>query len=194
MFWILSAGPYLDMSVAGTDAGRYSAVNARRDHDVLVSFDPFHRDAAARPTPLPMIAVPTDLEMKLFGTRLGAGETGSSAIIRLPDYNHTVLERGDEISPGVILSEIHERHVVLTRDGRNEILRLDSEDGRAATGELQDMSAPPTDPDAGELVRALNGAGLGEFGQATEFHRALQAVGLIADGTGEANSIGLESQ
>jgi general secretion pathway protein C len=125
LFWVLAAGPFLDVrdgsgDFLGAGAGRAALANL----EMLTQLDPFHRELAGMDAAVAGTTAETDLKIVLFGTRLADGNNESTAIIRLENYNHTVLALGDEVSPGVRLEEINRGYVVLSRHGLREALYL----------------------------------------------------------------------
>lgn len=93
--------------------------------EVLRSFDPFNRLAAAQQGP----AVITSLQLKLFGTRIDEAMGRGSAILAGPDGVQKSIAIGEEISPGVVLREVAFDHVTIERGGVREDLFLDQSGG-----------------------------------------------------------------
>ena len=93
--------------------------------EVLRSFDPFNRLAAAQQGP----AVITSLQLKLFGTRIDEAMGRGSAILAGPDGVQKSIVIGEEISPGVVLREVAFDHVTIERGGVREDLFLDQSGG-----------------------------------------------------------------
>lgn len=104
------------------------------DTAILGRFDPFNRaDAAAAPNS----AAPPQL--KLFGVRTGPS---GGAIIAGPDGVQKSYAIGDEVQPGLVLSQIENDHVVLRRAGLGSRLYFDDQ----APSEAPRALAPPPPP------------------------------------------------
>jgi general secretion pathway protein C len=87
---------------------------------LLGSFDPFFRlSAAGGPV------VVTSLNLKLHGVRQDQASGRGSAIIATPDGQQKSFAVGDEIVPGVTLTEVGFDSVTLSRGGAAEQLFMD---------------------------------------------------------------------
>lgn len=89
---------------------------------VLASFDPFFRISGAGTGPA---AAVTQLQLKLFGTRIDEASGRGSAILAGPDGVQRSIAVGEEITGGVKLGGVAFDHVTLDRGGRTEELYLD---------------------------------------------------------------------
>lgn len=137
LFWALAAAPTIDVVDSGNGENAVAHLPNVPSHLILTEFDPFHRGDFGRSGQAATDVAPpeTQLDVKLFGIRLADSAGGGSAIIRLQNYRHSVLEVGDEVFPGITLSEIQPGYVVLSRDGRRETLYLDPNNAPQATVE-----------------------------------------------------------
>ncbi|MGI4733333.1 MAG: type II secretion system protein N [Janthinobacterium lividum] len=96
---------------------------------VLTGFDPFFRvSGAAGAAP----ATVTQLQLKLFGTRIDEASGRGSAIVAGPDGVQRSIAVGEEIVGGVKLKSVAFDHVTLDRGGRAEDLYLDQSGGASA--------------------------------------------------------------
>lgn len=132
LLWTIGAGPAIAGSERMNPIDAAGTARAAPSYGILSSFDPFHRAEMSGAGVSPGAEAPpeTALDIKLFGIRLASQAGSGTAIIRLENYRHSVLSVGDEISPGITLSEIHATYVILSRDGRRETLYLDPETPR----------------------------------------------------------------
>jgi len=115
LIWLVAAplGPVGQWKAAGPLA-------APGDGNVLTSFDPFFRlSAAAGP------ATVTALNLKLHGVREDRATGRGSAIIALPDGRQMSFAVGEEIMPGVVLTQVGFDHVTISRGGAPEQIFLD---------------------------------------------------------------------
>lgn len=133
LFWTIGAGPANAGAELSAAAGTRGDTQPAASYDILSSYDPFHRESVSGAGPDVAAEAPpeTALDIKLFGTRLADGAGEGSAIIRLQNYHHAVLAVGDEVEPGITLSEIHPSYVILSRNGQRETLYLDPENQHA---------------------------------------------------------------
>jgi general secretion pathway protein C len=88
--------------------------------DRLASFDPFFRLQ-----PADSQAVVTSLPVKLFGVRVDMASGRGSAIIATPDGVQNSYAVGDEVMPGVVLTQVAFDFVSLERGGTIEKVFLD---------------------------------------------------------------------
>jgi general secretion pathway protein C len=118
----------------------------------LGDFDPFFRLAGGG------AAVITALNLKLYGVREDRATGRGSAIIALPDGVQSSFAVGDEIMPGVTLTEVAFDSVTISRNGAPEQIFLDQSEpaatavaapgapaGAPAPSPLQE-SPPPAQP------------------------------------------------
>jgi len=121
------------------------------DGTVLTGFDPFFRlSAGAGP------AVVTSLNLKLYGVREDRATGRGSAIIALPDGRQMSFAVGEEIMPGVALTQVAFDNVTISRGGVLEQIFLDqSTPAEAVAGapapaapQVQMAPAPPSAPAA----------------------------------------------
>ena len=106
-----------------------SPLAAPGDASVLTSFDPFFRlSAGAGP------AVVTSLNLKLHGVREDRATGRGSAIIALPDGRQMSFAVGEEIMPGVALTQVGFDNVTISRGGALEQIFLDQSEPAQAAG------------------------------------------------------------
>ncbi len=105
------------------------------------NFDPYFRLNAQTGS-----LVVTSLALKLFGVRVDEAIGGGSAIIATPDGVQSSFGVGDEIMPGVRLTQVTFESVTIDRDGVSEQLFLDQ--SVAAPVAKTGTAAPSTLPTA----------------------------------------------
>lgn len=138
LVWTLvtPVGPVGDWKAPGAAALPASGVS-------LGEFDPFFRlSGEAGP------AVVTALNLKLYGVREDRATGRGSAIIALPDGSQLSFAVGEEIMPGVTLTEVGFDNVTINRSGTIEQIFLDQSppvQGAAPTqpGAMQAQPATP---------------------------------------------------
>ena len=109
----------------------------RADLSLLMTTNPFQAGSEAE-TGVPD-APETQLNLKLVALFMSTGETGGSATIVTPDNESTRYELGDEILPGVRLERILSDRVIISREGREEMLmRGGREPGLSVIGDSAD--------------------------------------------------------
>lgn len=119
----------------------------------LAAFDPFFRvSGAAGAGP----AVVTQLQLKLFGTRIDEASGRGSAILAGPDGIQKSVAVGEEVAPGAKLARVAFDHVSIDRGGRAEDLYLDQSGASAGTAPPPPSGAPPSA--GGPPAPALPGA------------------------------------
>jgi general secretion pathway protein C len=92
----------------------------------LAEFDPFFRLSAGGAP-----AVVTALNLRLYGVREDRATGRGSAIIALPDGNQSSFGVGEEIMPGVTLTEVAFDSVTISRNGAPEQIFLDQSEPAA---------------------------------------------------------------
>lgn len=112
----------------------------RPDLSVLSRFDAFFRTGEA--SSLAEVTAAGSEQFRLFGVRAG-GPGGGSAIIGLPDGRQVSVGVGEEIEPGLILSEVGPDYAVVSRNGSPS---------RVTFGEVPVGAAPPPPPPATDQV------------------------------------------
>ncbi len=88
---------------------------------ILAAVDPFYRNGP----PAAAVEATSSLNLLLFGVRENRGSGGGAAIIGPPDGQQASYAVGEEVAPGVRLSQVFFDYVVLDRGGRQEKLFLD---------------------------------------------------------------------
>jgi general secretion pathway protein C len=122
----------------------------------LGDFDPFFRLTDGAP------AVVTGLNLQLFGVREDRATGRGSAIIALPDGTQRSFATGEEIMPGVTLSEVGFDSVTIDRAGAREQIFLDQSQpasvAGAPTGTGQAAPPPPQSNAPAQPVPTVNAA------------------------------------
>ena len=114
-----------------------SSLAAPADSAILAGFDPFFRlNAPAGPV------VVTALNLKLYGVRQDQATGRGSAIIALPDGRQMSFAVGEEIVPGVTLTEVGFDSVTINRAGAAEQIFLD-QSTPAPIADASTSAAPP---------------------------------------------------
>lgn len=112
----------------------------KTDLSVLSRFDAFFRTGEA--SSLAEVTAAGSEQYRLFGVRAG-GPDGGSAIIGLPDGRQVSVGVGEEIEPGLTLTEVGPDHAVVSRNGSPS---------RITFGEIPVGAAPPPPPPPTEQV------------------------------------------
>ena len=112
----------------------------RPDLAVLSRFDAFFRTGEA--SSLAEVTAAGSEQFRLFGVRAG-GPGGGSAIIGLPDGRQVSVGVGEEIEPGLTLSEVGPDYAVVSRNGSPS---------RVTFGEVPVGAAAPPPPPATDQV------------------------------------------
>lgn len=141
--------------------------DVRADLSLLMTTNPFQADTEVE-TDIPD-APETQLNLKLAALFMSTGEAGGSATIVTPDNTSTRFELGDEILPGVRLERILSDRVIISREGREEMLMRggrepglsvigDSTDSRTATNKVGQAAPQLYEPGvaATTLIAALD--------------------------------------
>ncbi|HEY5713655.1 MAG TPA: type II secretion system protein N [Allosphingosinicella sp.] len=129
LIWILAVPP-------GTvgDWRAPSSLAAPADSAILAGFDPFFRISG----PSGPVVV-TALNLKLYGVRQDQASGRGSAIIALPDGRQMSFAVGEEIVPGVTLTQVAFDSVTISRNGAAEQIFLD----QSTPAAVADTVAPP---------------------------------------------------
>ena len=91
---------------------------------VLLADAPFGRSTEAAPVNESFANAPeTTLNLSIAGIRLGEGDAFSTAYIARGNAGAETFQEGEEITPGVIVRRILVDRVILSRNGRDEVLR-----------------------------------------------------------------------
>jgi len=124
------------------------------DGTVLTGFDPFFRlSAGAGP------AVVTSLNLKLYGVREDRATGRGSAIIALPDGRQMSFAVGEEIMPGVALTQVGFDNVTISRGGVLEQIFLDQSTPAEAVAGAPAPAAPQVPTTAPSPPAPAPGAG-----------------------------------
>lgn len=113
----------------------------RADLSVLSRFDAFFRTGEA--SSLAEVTAAGSEQFRLFGVRAG-GPGGGSAIIGLPDGRQVSVGVGEEIEPGLTLTEVGPDHAVVSRNGSPSRITF----GEVPVG----AAAPPPPPTTEQVV------------------------------------------
>lgn len=113
----------------------------RADLSVLSRFDAFFRTGEA--SSLADVTAAGSEQFRLFGVRAG-GPGGGSAIIGLPDGRQVSVGVGEEIEPGLTLTEVGPDHAVVSRNGSPSRITF----GEVPVG----AAAPPPPPSTEQVV------------------------------------------
>ncbi|MES2834704.1 MAG: type II secretion system protein N [Pseudomonadota bacterium] len=119
----------------------------RADLSVLSRFDAFFRTGEA--SSLAEVTAAGSEQFRLFGVRAG-GPGGGSAIIGLPDGRQVSVGVGDEIEPGLTLTEVGPDHAVVSRNGSPSRITF----GEVPVG----AAAPPPPPTTEQVVTPQSSA------------------------------------
>lgn len=114
--------------VSGGQAG------AVADLAIFQGFDPFYGNAPRTAAPTQVATQETTLNITLVGTI--SGGDAPSAMISISGNTQKVFSIGDEVTGNAVLEEIAASHVILSRNGQREVLRLAG----------RELSAPPRGP------------------------------------------------
>ncbi len=152
--WFGPSLPAAGMTVStepGTSAGRADAnVPRPADYAAIGAWHLFGRLEVGRPVETPPVALPvTPLNLRLVGVFFV--EQGDQALALIAEGDS--LERGYRIGAplpgGALLERIQRDHVIVSRNGRQEILNLPklNEVNRSSTPALEPEPSPPVGPD-----------------------------------------------
>ncbi len=117
-------------------------------------------DAPANNEPMPE----TRLNLQLRGVAASSDSAAATAIIADPAGKEDFYRVGDELPGGATLKEVHPQHIVISRGGRFETLRLPQQSlqlggSPVAPGAMPAPQQPPTPmsvaPDAGMALRGF---------------------------------------
>ena len=98
------------------------------DVSLLVRSNPF--EGAGSVAEIDEDVVETQLNLRLIGLRADAGPAAGTATIILPNNQQQKFAEGEEILPGVMLKRVALDRVILSRNGVDEVLRLNNRSGR----------------------------------------------------------------
>ncbi len=117
----------------------------------------------------PVQARETHLNLKLFGVFVDEDPKKGSAIIGGARGEQKFYDTGEEVADGVKLAEVYPDHVVLSRRGRNELLRFPETSSRG----FQGSSSPP--------ARARRASSLGAYREELKRHpeKLLEQVAFV---------------
>lgn len=163
-------------------AGRVSSAPA----GLLGSFDPFFRLSAAGGA-----VTVTSLNLKLHGVRQDQASGRGSAIIATPDGQQRSFAVGEEVVPGVTLTEVGFDSVTLSRGGAAEQLFMDQSPEAAVVGAPVAPSAPSAQPTPPPIAQAAPAASSNELAAGIRLHPRMNGgrvtgVLLYPQGGGEA--------
>lgn len=139
LFWILA----IPVGPVGDWKAPVSPLAAAGGGAALGSFDPFFRLSESGGP-----AVVTALSLKLHGVREDRATGRGSAIIALPDGRQSSFAVGEEILPGVILTQVAFDSVTISRGGTPEQIFLDQSEPAPSVGGAPQAPAPEAPPRA----------------------------------------------
>ena len=136
LVWTLvtPVGPIGDWRPAG-------AIAAPGGDAALAEFDPFFRLSAGGGP-----AAVTALNLKLYGVREDRATGRGSAIIALPDGTQRSFAVGEEVMPGVRLTQVGFESVTIDRNGVAEQIFLDQSEPAPPTAGAPPMAPPMAPP------------------------------------------------
>jgi len=138
LFWVLVSPP----GVFGDWRAFEPAVPGAQARAVIFSsFDPFYRQAPAAGDAVQQV---TSLPFKLYGIRINEGSGQGTAIIADETGKQSSFATGQEIAPGITLKAVSYDHVLLSRNGADEMLYID-QSGSAPLANPT-VPAPPAGP------------------------------------------------
>lgn len=182
LFWILVAPVG---SVGSWKAKPPMVLSASERQALFTAFDPFSRTAAQSGSATNV----TSLSLALFGTRFNEYTGGGSAIIAGADGIQQSYAVGEEVMPGVLLSQVAFDHVVLSRNGVLESLYLDQSVPAETVGQPA-AAPPPANPAPGPATAAsgevkLNAASLRDSISATPRNENGSISGIVLNPIGD---------
>ncbi|MEM7493220.1 MAG: type II secretion system protein N [Pseudomonadota bacterium] len=98
------------------------------DVSLLVRSNPFEGTGSV--AEIEEDVVETQLNLRLIGLRADTGPSAGTATIILPNNQQQKFAEGEEILPGVLLRRVASDRVILSRNGVDEVLRLNNRSGR----------------------------------------------------------------
>ncbi len=102
------------------------------------------------------VAIPeTQLRLVLRGVMASTDPRTATAIVADPSGKEDFYTVGAALPGGATLKEVHAQHIVLSRGGRFETLRLPENTLKVSTGEVANPNAQPltVSPEAGALLK-----------------------------------------
>lgn len=136
--WLVVAGATLPIAEqeAVPLAPSLSGSANTQNYEIFSTFDPFFRRSEFPEKSVVDAAPETNLDLKLFGLRVGGETDDGSAIIRTPDKRQASYAVGDEITAGVVLERVLANRAIISRNGVQESLSLNPE-GEAGSRVIQ---------------------------------------------------------
>jgi general secretion pathway protein C len=171
-FWILM-GPVGSIGNWKAQSPTILPVSSRLA--LFASFDPFTRTATQATGE---VAV-TSLNLTLFGTRMNENSGSGSAILAGADGVQQSYLVGEEVMPGVLLSQVAFDHVVLTRNGQKESLFLDQSVPAETVGETAPTTTASSAATSGEGDVKLSAATLRDSISVTPRNEGGRVTGLV---------------
>jgi general secretion pathway protein C len=107
-------------------------------------------------------AAPTGIAIKLLGVVAASGGRRGYAVVQLEGKQILAPHEGEDLSPGMRLTEVHADHVILERNGVRETLALPERKGAAtATGQAAGSAAQVAARQAAQAAAARVGRSAG---------------------------------
>jgi general secretion pathway protein C len=92
-------------------------------------------------------AAPTGMAIKLLGVVAASAGRRGYAVVQLDAKQILAVHEGDDVTPGLLLAEVHPDHVILERGGVSETLTWPQQKRAAAAGAPAAVAAPPAAPE-----------------------------------------------
>lgn len=114
-------------AAAQADASVKTASARQVSYDTIVGFDPFYRETQTA-TPLSRAVPESSLDIVIAGLRANADGKGA-AILDIQGNGQKLVSLGDEISPGIKLSQIFVDRIEINRRGVRETVYMTKPSG-----------------------------------------------------------------
>lgn len=156
------------------------------DMSVLGRFDAFFRTGAV--SSLAEVTAAGSDQYRLFGVRAG-GPGGGSAIIGLPDGRQVSVAVGQEIEPGLTLSEVGADFAIVSRGGSPSRIGFGETPMGAATPPAPPATAQVVTPDPGAAPAVVDAQGLMAEANLRPRMRGLAVSGFTINASGETPNL-----
>lgn len=156
------------------------------DLSILSRFDAFFHTGA--PSSLAEVTAAGSEQFRLFGVRAG-GPGGGSAIIGLPDGRQVSVAVGDEIEPGLTLTEVGPDYAVVSRGGSPSRIGFGETPVGAAAPPPPPTTAQVVTPDAAAVATTVDPQALMAEAGLRPRMRGLAVNGFTINATGDAPNL-----
>lgn len=156
------------------------------DLSILSRFDAFFRTGAA--SSLAEVTAAGSEQFRLFGVRAG-GPGGGSAIIGLPDGRQVSVAVGEEIEPGLTLTEVGADYAVVSRGGSPSRIGFGETPVGAAAPPPPPTTAQVVTPDATPVATTVDPQALMAEAGLRPRMRGLAVSGFTINATGDAPNL-----